>query len=67
MSQPSVYTVPDISCDHCKQAIESEVGALDGVSAVRVDVDGRTVTVEGRATDDEITGAIREAGYEVAG
>lgn len=67
MSQPAVYSVPDISCGHCKQAIESEVGTVSGVSSVTVDIDQRTVTVEGEATDADIRAAIDEAGYEIAG
>jgi copper chaperone len=62
----NVYTVPDISCGHCKQAIESEVGQVDGVDSVVVDIDQRTVTVDGSAGDEAIVSAIQEAGYEVA-
>lgn len=60
------YSVPDISCGHCKSAIESEVGALDDVATVLVDIEARTVTVDGEASDEAIHGAIEEAGYEVA-
>lgn len=60
------YSVPGISCDHCKNAIEGEVGGVDGVDTVTVDVPSRTVTVEGDAGDDAIRAAIDEAGYEVA-
>lgn len=34
-----VYNVPGISCDHCKNAIESQVGPLDEVDEVVVDTD----------------------------
>jgi copper chaperone CopZ len=34
---------------------------------VVADVDSRTVTVEGEASEADVTAAIREAGYEVAG
>ena len=60
------YQVPDISCDHCKHAIEGEVGTVDGVEDVTVDVDARRVTVTGTASEDVILAAIEEAGYEVA-
>jgi copper chaperone len=60
------YSVPDISCGHCKAAIEGEVGKLDGVTLVEVDVDARSVTVDGTAPDDAIRAAIDDAGYEVA-
>lgn len=61
------YSVPGISCDHCKAAIESEVGAVDGVEAVAVDVAAKVVTVTGTAADAALRAAIDEAGYEVAG
>lgn len=67
MSTTRTYDVPDISCGHCKAAIEGEVGQLDGVAEVTVDVDARTVTVTGDASDDAIHAAVEEAGYEVAG
>lgn len=60
------YSVPDISCGHCKSAIEGEVGALDDVATVLVDIETRTVTVDGEASDSAIHAAIEEAGYEVA-
>jgi copper chaperone len=60
------YSVPDISCGHCKSAIESEVGSLDDVASVTVDIDAKTVTVDGSASDEAIHAAISEAGYEVA-
>ena len=60
------YSVPAISCDHCKHAIESEVGKVAGVASVVVDVDAKSVLVEGTAADAELRAAIDEAGYEVA-
>lgn len=60
------YSVPEISCGHCKSAIEGEVGALDDVSSVTVDIDSRTVTVDGPVTDAAVHAAIEEAGYDVA-
>ena len=59
------YSVPGISCGHCKAAIETEVGGVDGVTFVEVDVDARSVRVLGDATDTAIVAAIDEAGYEV--
>jgi copper chaperone len=61
------YSVPSISCEHCKKAIETEVDKLSDVRAVVVDVAAKTVMVEGEATDDEIRAAIDEAGYDVEG
>ena len=60
------YNVPDISCDHCKQAIERGVSQLQGVAAVDVDIDAKTVTITGAIDERAIVAAIDEAGYEVA-
>jgi copper chaperone CopZ len=60
-----VYRVPGISCDHCKQAIEGEVGKLSAVDQVVVDVEHRSVTVVGQADDEAVRAAIDEAGYDV--
>jgi copper chaperone len=53
-SATTTYSVPEISCGHCKGTIEAAVQGLGGV-----------VTVDGgdRAT---IVTAIEDAGYDVA-
>ena len=60
-----IYTVPDISCDHCKRAIENEVAPLAGVQTVEVDADSKLVTVTG-GEPAAIEAAISKAGYTVA-
>jgi copper chaperone len=65
MTTTHSYSVPGISCDHCKRAIEGEVSAVADVASVDVDVEARRVTVVG-GDDAAIRAAIDEAGYEVA-
>jgi copper chaperone CopZ len=61
------YSVPGVSCAHCKRVIEGEVSGLPGVELVDVDLDAKTVTVTGQPLDERaIIAAIDEAGYEVA-
>ena len=60
------YSVPAISCGHCKSAIEGEVTPLDGVESAIVDIDARTLTVTGDVSEDAVRAAVDEAGYEVA-
>jgi copper chaperone CopZ len=67
VSETRIYDVPSISCGHCKQSIEGAVSQLDDVERVLVDIDARTVAVEGQASDEAVEAAIDEAGYEVAG
>jgi copper chaperone len=60
------YSVPGVSCSHCRAAIAEEVGALRGVAAVDVDLDAKLVTVHGGGLDvREVRAAIESAGYEV--
>lgn len=60
------YSVPAISCGHCKSAIEGEVAPLAGVESAVVDIDARTLTVTGDVAEDAVRAAVDEAGYEVA-
>ena len=61
------YSVPDLSCDHCRAAVTAEVGKVAGVAAVDVDLDAKQVRVTGAALQDaDIRAALDEAGYDVA-
>jgi copper chaperone len=65
--QTITYSVPGISCDHCRTAITDEVSGVAGVSAVDVDLAGKVVSVTGAGVDDAaVRDAIDEAGYDVA-
>jgi copper chaperone len=60
-------TIPEISCGHCRIAIEGAVRPLPGVVAADVDVDARTLslTLGDGADMRALTAAIEDAGYEV--
>jgi len=64
VSEPVVYSVPEISCDHCKQSIEGAVGPVDGVEYVDVDVAAKTVAVVG-GSSDAVIAAIEDVGFDV--
>jgi copper chaperone CopZ len=67
MSDVATYTVPEMSCGHCKAAVTREVSAVAGVHSVDVDLDTKLVTVTGEQLDDEaLRAAIEQAGYEAA-
>jgi copper chaperone CopZ len=59
------YSVPGISCGHCKNAIEGELTPLEGVDSAVVDIDAKIVTVVGEITEADVRAAVDEAGYEV--
>lgn len=60
------YLVPGVSCQHCVQAVTSEVGQLVGVKNVHVNLDSKVVTVEfgDSVAPESIVAAIKEAGYD---
>ena len=61
------YTVPGMSCGHCRAAITAELEPVPGVESVDVDLDAKRVTVTGADLDDAtLRAAIDEAGYDVA-
>lgn len=60
------YTVKGMTCDHCVKAVQQELGQVEGVTAVEVDLDQGTVTVDGSGfTDEQVAAAIDEAGFDV--
>lgn len=66
MAETITYEVPGVHCAHCEAAIQREVGGIEGVMRVEVDLDAKTVTVSGDALDDTaLRAAIDEAGYDV--
>ena len=63
------FNVPDMSCGHCKAAVEGELKELPGVEKANADVGRGTVEVsydEGTVSTEDLKGAIEEAGYIVA-
>ncbi len=61
------YTVPDMSCSHCKHAVTEELSQVEGVESVDVDLETKLVVVRGEGLDDaSLRAAIVEAGYEAA-
>lgn len=69
----STYQLTGLTCGHCVNAVTEEVSAIDGVSAVEIDlVAGGTstlsVTAEGEVSADALAAAIDEAGdYTLVG
>jgi copper chaperone len=64
----STLNVPDMSCGHCKAAVEGELNKLSGVERSNADFEKGIVEVrydEDRVTTDELKCAIEEAGYSV--
>ncbi len=62
----TIYEVTGMTCGHCQRAVETEVGAVPGVTGVDVDLAKGAVRVHGDADDAVVRAAIVEAGYAIA-
>ncbi|MDQ4068319.1 MAG: heavy-metal-associated domain-containing protein [Actinomycetota bacterium] len=69
MSTTTTITVDGMTCGHCVSAVQAEVGRLQGVTDVSVDLASGQVTIVGeQAPDPEaLRAAVEEAGYEIRG
>lgn len=56
--------VPEMSCGHCKAAIEKAVNAVDSAAQLDFDMEKRTVSVSSSASLDGILTALKAEGYE---
>ncbi len=57
------FNVPDMSCGHCKAAIEKAVTAADEGADLAFDLDARTVTVASTLDDAALAGILEKEGY----
>jgi copper chaperone len=62
------FNVPEMSCGHCKVAVEGELSKLSGVERSNADLEKGTVEVsydEDRVSEEQLKGAIEYAGYAI--
>ena len=60
------FTLPDMSCGHCRGAVEKAVAGVDPDADTTVDLPNRTVDIRSTKPEDDIAGALRAAGYPPA-
>ncbi|MBD1581018.1 heavy-metal-associated domain-containing protein [Pseudoalteromonas sp. S16_S37] len=60
------FNVAEISCNHCTGAITKALLTLDEDAKLIFDLASRTVSVESDLSAEEVTAAIKEAGYEAS-
>ena len=59
----TTYSIPDMSCGHCRATIEAAVRAQDPQAALTFDMPARTVTVQSDVPQADLTAALAAAGY----
>ncbi len=60
------FTIKDMICGHCEQAITNAVKALDSGAVVEIDRTTDSVTVNTIEPRDNVVNAITEEGYTVS-
>lgn len=68
-SMTKVMTIEGMMCGHCTGRVQKALEAIEGVSAVTMSLEAKTATVElaAEVSEEALTAAVAEAGYEVKG
>ena len=61
------FTVPEISCGHCKDTIESTLNNVESIESVSVDIEKKSVEVVSSSNLDmmNVSQLLDEQGYTV--
>lgn len=57
------FNIPDMNCGHCRASIEAALTPMPGVEALRFDIEGRMIEVEGSAPAAEIIEVLDAIGF----
>lgn len=57
------FSVPDMSCGHCKAAITEALSALPDAGAIVVDLARKEVTTAGSADPADLLAALSQIGF----
>lgn len=69
MTEKTTLNVTGMSCGHCVKTIEDNVGKLDGVKSVQVNLEDGTVDVDFESNQvdvKKISDTIEDQGFDVA-
>lgn len=63
----TTYRVVGMSCQGCAKGVTSAIQAVKAEARVDVDLDAKTVTVDGLDDDEAVARAVADAGFEYEG
>ena len=66
MSNTYTFSVPDMSCGHCKMRIANALSAVKNITSFDIDLDAKLVTVTTDSAADTVVDVIDDAGYDAA-
>jgi len=58
------FSVPEMTCGHCKKTIEDALHKLDAQADVTVNLDGHEIAVTSTAATDRVIATLKDAGYD---
>ncbi len=59
----TIFSIPDMSCGHCKAAVEQALAGVPGAGTITVDLAARVAKVAGAADLTLLLAALDSAGY----
>ena len=62
-----IYRILGMTCQGCANSVTRAINNVAPDTTVTVDLDAKTVAVEGCDNDEIIAGAVKEAGFEYQG
>jgi copper chaperone len=60
----TTYSIPEMSCGHCKATIEKTVLGLDPAAALTFDLQARQVSIDTTTPLASLQSALKAEGYE---
>ncbi len=61
------FSVPDMSCNHCKKSLEGAFAPLADVQRVEADLAHKTLLIQGAISEEEIQKVIEDLGFTFGG
>jgi copper ion binding protein len=67
MMKSVTFQVPGISCGHCVNTIQMELGEIEGVTSVKADQNSRSVMIEFQdpASESQLINVLEEINYPI--
>jgi len=57
------FSIPDMTCGHCKKTVEEAIHRVDATAKVEVDLDKHVASVASAIGAEQLVGALEQAGY----
>ncbi len=57
------FSVPDMTCNHCKKSLENAFNNHKNVTGIQVNLDTKAVQISGNITEEEIKNIIKDLGF----